>query len=347
MASNLETVAQTVLITGVSGFIAKHAARAFLAAGYRVRGTVRDRRWVDPVRAALGALADSGAALEFCEADLLADAGWDAATAGCDAIIHVACPDPVVQPKNENDLIQPAVDGTLRVLRSATRNDVPRFVYTSSIFAVMLGHPKDRTDYDASAWSDLSDRHLTPYARAKTLGERAARDFVAEADGMQFVSINPGFVFGPALDRRLNSSTEMIRMFLAGRYPRAPRLNIPAVDVRDVADLHVVAAEQAPAAPDRLLAVAGSPWMIEITRAIRKRFGPVARRCPDKEMADWIVRPIAMVDRAARSVLHQLGREYRIDADTARVALDREFVPPLESALATVESLIDRALVTP
>ena len=338
-------MARTVLITGISGFIAKHTALAFLEAGHRVRGTVRDPAWIEPVRRTLAAHGDIDA-LEFCEADLLSDVGWRDAAAGSDSVVHVACPDPVVQPKDEREIIEPAVDGSLRVLRAAARCGVSQFVHTSSIFAVMLGHDRERIDYDASDWTDLTASNLTPYARAKTLGERAARrSAAAECAGMRYVSVNPGYVFGPPLDRRLNSSTEMIRMFLRGKYPRVPRLSLPSVDVRDVARLHLAAVEQTDLVPDRLLAVAGSPWMVEFTRAIRERFGPAARRCADKEMGDWMLRLLALVDGAARTVLPQLGGEYRIDASDARAALGAEFVPPLDAALATAEVLIGSGLV--
>lgn len=336
---------KTVLVTGISGLIARHVALAFLDAGYRVRGTLRDMSKADGLRETLSRHTDIGL-LEFAEADLLGDAGWDEAVTGCEGVAHVASPNPLVQPKDEDKLVRPAVDGTMRVLRAAERHKVKRFVHTSSIFAVILGHPRDRTHFDAGDWTDLNGAGVTPYGRSKTLAEKAARAFVRESGtAMRYASINPGYVFGPALDREINASTEMIRLFLAGKYPGAPRLCLPVVDVRDVAKSHVMAMETDDLVNDRYLVVADCTWTIAITRALHEKLGSDGRRSPTRELPDWLVWLIGLVDPAARGIRSELGKEIDIETGAARRLLGADFIPGIDSAVACAKSLIDLDLV--
>ena len=265
---------KTVLITGIDGFVAKHCAVTFLDAGYKVRGSLLDPTWADDVRATLAAHADVSG-LEFETADLLTDTGWDAAAKGCEIIAHVASPDPIAQPRNPEDLIRPAVDGTLRVLRAARSSGVRRVVQTSSIFATYYGHSQRTGMFDATDWSDLDGPGVTPYARSKTLAERAARDFVTRQGGPEYVSLLPGYIFGPTLDANLCASITLIRMLLQGKYPGAPRLCLPVVDVRDVARAHLAAAEAEGIAGGRYLLVVDSIWMIDLARVATR----LRRRC--------------------------------------------------------------------
>ncbi len=214
----------TVLITGISGFIARHCAVELLNAGYGVRGTVRSLRRAAEVRDSIAKHTDV-AALEFAEADLESDAGWPEAVAGCAHVLHVASPFPAKQPRDAQQLIRPAVEGTLRVLRASAAAGVERLVQTSSMVAVMYGHPRERTAAFAEAdWTRVEDPGVTPYAKSKTLAERAAREFAAQdRSGMHYSSVNPGLVLGPALDRDIGTSAEIIQMFLRGKYPGAPR----------------------------------------------------------------------------------------------------------------------------
>ena len=228
-----------ILITGISGFIAKHCAVELLNHGYRVRGTLRSLKKADEVRATLARHADL-AGIEFAEADLNADNGWDDAAKGVHGVLHVASPFPVAQPKDENDLIRPAVDGTMRVLKAAVANGAKRFVQTSSSVAVMYGHAKDRTaPFTEDDWSNLDGAGISAYAKSKTLAERAARGHIAlTKPDMHYSTVNPGFVLGPLLDRDMGTSGEVIQMFLKGKYPGCPKLSFAAVDVRDIAKMH-------------------------------------------------------------------------------------------------------------
>lgn len=335
-----------VLITGISGFIAKHCAVELLNAGYRVRGTVRKGTAREAVRATLGQHADVGA-LEFVEADLLSDDRWTKAVDGCSGVLHVASPFPSSQPKDENVLIRPAVDGTLRVLRAASAAGVPRFVQTSSMVAVMYGHARARTaPYTEADWTIVESPGVTAYAKSKTLAERAAREFVAgERGGPCYASVNPGLVLGPALDRDIGTSADLIRSFLRGKYPGCPRLSMPCVDVRDVARMHRLALEADQPSGARYLAVAESIWFIDLARAIREALGRPARRVPTRLLPDWAVKLVALFDPMARQAVPDLGRWYGVDNSQTRRALGIEFIPAGKAAAATAESLVRLGLV--
>jgi dihydroflavonol-4-reductase len=335
-----------VLISGISGFIAKHCAIEMLSAGYRVRGTVRSLQRSPQVRETLARHADVSQ-LEFAAADLESDAGWPEALAGCDAVLHVASPFPSSQPKDEQVLIRPAVEGTLRVLRAARAAGVARLVQTSSCVAVMYGHPATRTvPYTEADWTVLDTPGVTAYAKSKTLAERAARDFMSrEGAGLHYASVNPGFVMGPALDRDVGASAEIIQMVMRGKYPGAPRLAFPCVDVRDVARAQRRALEVDAPSGGRYLCVAGSLWMIEIARAIRDGLGPAGRKAPSRELPDWLVRLVAIFDPTARQAVCDLGRRFDVDNTLTRRALGLDFIPADQAAVAMARSLAELKLV--
>jgi dihydroflavonol-4-reductase len=336
----------TVLISGISGFIARHCAVEMLKAGYCVRGTVRSLSRGEGVRASLAKHADVSR-LEFAEADLESDAGWHEAVAGSTHVLHVASPFPATQPKDEQEVIRPAVQGTLRVLEAAAAGGVERFVQTSSMVAVMYGHPADRAaPFTEADWTRVEDPTVTPYAKSKTLAERAARDFMQQRKpAMHYSSVNPGLVLGPALDRDIGTSAEIIQMFLKGKYPGAPRMSVPVVDVRDVARMQRLAIETDAPSGGRYLGVADCQWLIEISRAIRERLGPAARKAPSRELPDWAVKLVAIFDPTARQAVPELGRELRVDNSLTRRMLGMDFIPAPEAAGAMARSLVELRLV--
>jgi dihydroflavonol-4-reductase len=335
----------TVLVTGISGFIAKHCAVEMLNAGYAVRGTVRSMARSAPVRDTLAKHADVSR-LQFAEADLESDAGWSEAFDGCTQLMHVASPFPTNQPRDEQVLIRPAVEGTLRVLRAASAAGIERVVQTSSMVAVMYGHPRQRSEpFTEQDWTRLDSPDVTPYAKSKTLAEKAAREFISEdRSGLHYCSVNPGLVLGPALDRDIGASAEIIQMFLKGKYPGAPRMSIPCVDVRDVARMHRLALETSEPGGGRYLAVAGTLWMIEIARAIRAELGTAARKVPSRELPDWMIRLVALFDPTARQAVPELGKWIEVDNSETRRALGMNFIPSSEAAVAMARSLVQLQL---
>jgi len=326
------------LITGISGFVAKHCAVEFANAGYQVRGTVRDPSKIDNVRKTLSNHIDIGA-LDFAVCDLLEDDGWSEAVSGCDCVIHVASPDPLAQPKNDQVLVRPAVDGTLRVLNAVRKHGVKKFVHTSSAFAAFYGRGREQTEYDESDWTDLDGPGVTPYAKSKTLSERAARDFTSNHPEIHYTSINPGYIFGPTLDDDLSSSIEIIRLMLSGKYPGVARLCMPCVDVRDVARAHLRAVECNNPSGRRYMLVSESPWMVDIARILHAMPDGLGRRSPVTELQKWIVWLIGIYDLPVRSIRPELGRTINIDSNRATQELGFSYRTAEQAVQATGDSL--------
>lgn len=335
-----------ILITGISGFIAKHCAVELLRHGYKVRGTLRDLAKADEVRATIAKNA-GGAEIEFVEADLGSDKGWDKASKGVHGVLHVASPFPVAQPRDENVLIRPAVDGTMRVLKAAIAAGAARFVQTSSSVAVMYGHSIDRTaPFTEDDWSNLEGPGISAYAKSKTLAEQAARGFIAEMKpDLHYSTVNPGFVLGPLLDRDMGTSGEVIQMFLRGKYPGCPKLSFATVDVRDVAKMHRLALETAEPGGGRYIGVSETAWFIEMMRPIKAKLGDRARKVPSRELPNFMIKLIGMFDPAARGIVPELGHFMKVDNSRTRKALAMEFIPVSESAPAMAQSLVDHGLV--
>ncbi|MGJ5207152.1 SDR family oxidoreductase [Bradyrhizobium sp. HKCCYLR20261] len=339
-----------VLVTGGSGFIAVHTILQLLAARHRVRATLRSLDRASEVRAMLrrGGTADAGA-VAFHAADLTSDDGWSAAAAGCDYVLHIASPLPDYVPSNADELIVPARDGTLRVLRAAREAGVKRVVLTSSFSAVAYGHPPRTTPFDEADWSDLAGPDVQPYPKSKTLAERAAWDFVTrEGAGLELVSICPVAVLGPVLGPDFSPSIALVQALMQGRAPLAPKIHLGLVDVRDVADLHLRAMTAPSASGERFLAVAGPPLsVIEIAEVLRLRMGEAGRCAPRFEMPNWLARIVALGVPQLRDVKPLLGLRRAATSDKARRLLGWNPRPNDEIIIATAESLSRLGLVRP
>jgi dihydroflavonol-4-reductase len=331
-----------VLLTGVSGFIAKRIACDLLDAGYTVRGSLRSAARADEVRDALRAhLADPDALdrLSFVELDLTSDAGWAAAMGGVDAVLHTASPFPMVQPKDDDDLIRPAVDGTLRALRAAQAAGVRRVVLTSSMVAIM--HSTDRTgpERDEDDWSDPDAPTTTAYDRSKTLAERAAWDFATEHPEMQLTTINPGLITGTPLDAHYGTSLALIERVFLSKDPMVPNLGLPIVDLADVSLMHIRAMERPETAGQRFIGC-DSFWMLpEIARLF-------ARNWPDRKYSTrvaprFVLRALALFDPAIRSALPSLDIRLAPDNGRARAALGIDFTPAEDSLLASARFIAE------
>lgn len=336
----------TILVTGISGFIAKHCAVELLNHGYRVRGTVRNLAKADYVRKTLADHADI-TGLDFAAADLLSDDGWHDAAKGVHGVLHLASPFPLVQPRNADELIRPAVDGTLRVLRAAVAAGASRFVQTSSTVAIIFGHGHSRLSaYTEADWTDVDGPGVTAYSKSKTLAERAARDYVAaQGPALHYASVNPGFVLGPLLDREFGSSAKLIADCLRGKYPGCPKLSFAVVDVRDVAKVHRLALDTSEPTGGRYLAISEAVWFKDIMLPIKAQLGARASKVPTKVMPNWAVKFVALFDPATRPILPDLGHELRIDNSATRKTLGIDFIAVTESAPAMAESLLRFGLV--
>ena len=338
---------QTVLLTGASGYIAKHIAVQLLNAGYAVRASLRNLNRADEVRAAVlphvtGAV---GERLTFVALDLELDAGWAEALSGVDVLMHTASPFPLSQPKNAQDLIRPAVQGALRALNAAKAAGVMRVVLTSSSAAVAGGPlPPGKTAFDESDWTDPNAPGTSAYTQSKTLAERAAWDFVRDiAPQMQLTTINPGLVIGQPLDKHFGSSVSVVERFLNAKDPMLPRFGLPAVDVRDVALAHVRALATPSSAGKRYITSDRFLWFTDMGQILKARFP--TRKIVTRQAPDFVVRILALFDKAIASILPVLGKRNEVSGARAQAELGITFRDARESLVETAQFLIDNKLV--
>ncbi|HET6500217.1 MAG TPA: aldehyde reductase [Amycolatopsis sp.] len=313
-----------------------------LGEGYRVRTTVRSRDREARVRQDLRAMGvTTGEALTFIEADLTRDAGWADAVVGCRYVLHVASPFPGGEPEHEDEVIVPAREGTLRVLRAARDAGVERTVVTSSFAAIGYGHPETDRAFTEEDWTDTT-APIAPYVKSKALAERAAWDFVqGEGKGLELTVVNPVGIFGPVAGADYSSSIGMISQLLTGALPGTPRLYFAVVDVRDVADLHLRAMTSPKAAGQRFIAAAGDAisWH-EVALAIRDRLGDAAKAVPATELPDEVVRAAAETNPGLRGILPNLGVIRHVSNEKARSVLDWRPRSAADTVAATAESLL-------
>ncbi len=310
-----------VLLTGASGFIAKRITLDLLDAGHAVRGSLRSLKRADEVRAAVRPhLRDPDALdrLSFVELDLTRDQGWAEAMAGMTALIHTASPFPMAPPRDENELIRPAVDGTLRALRAAQSAGVMRVVLTSSVVAIEANAKVGREKLTEADWSDVSHPRSTPYYKSKTLAERAAWDFVAQHPEMQLTTINPSLVLGRPLDADFGTSLQLIERILSGKDPMQPDIGFGIVDVADVSAMHPESAGK------RYIASGPSATMPEVARHLAKRFPN--RRIATRVAPVFVLRLLGLFDRSVKTVLPALGAPPVFDGSRARKELGIEFI---------------------
>jgi nucleoside-diphosphate-sugar epimerase len=339
---------ERVLVTGGSGFLGAHCILQLLDAGYRVRTTVRSLKREADVRAMLKiGGADTGEELSFVVTDLMKDTGWPEALAGCDYVLHIASPFPPNQPKNEDELIIPAREGTLRVLRAARDAGVKRVVLTSSIAAVSHGSQPANHLFTEEDWTDLNIGHLRPYIKSKTLAERAAWDFIAREGGaLGLAVVNPGGICGPVLGADYSTSIQVVQRLMDGAAPGCPRLFFSIVDVRDVVDLHLRAMTNPIANGQRFLAVAGDSMTIQqIALILKRRLGDAARRVPTRKLPDWLVRLVSLADPSIAQFVPELGKPLNAANAKARNMLGWSPRSSEEAIVATAESLLQLGLL--
>jgi nucleoside-diphosphate-sugar epimerase len=335
-------MADRVLVTGGTGFLGGWCVASLLERGYEVRTTVRDPAREAAVRETVKAAGvEPDGRLTVLAADLSADAGWPEAVAGCRYVLHVASPFPPVQPKDPDELIVPARDGALRVLRSALDAGVERVTMTSSVAAIRGDRPSSESaPYTESDWTDGNDPARTPYVRSKTLAEQAAWEH-ARAAGAEdrLATINPGAIIGPALSDDHSYSLQVIQRLLGGM-PAAPRLGFTFVDVRDVADLHLRALTTPAAGGERFIATDRFLWMPEVAKVLRERLGDAASKVPTRVAPNLMIRVMALFDGSVRSVVGDLGKRTWFSSEKARSTLGWTTRPVEDSIEETARSLL-------
>jgi dihydroflavonol-4-reductase len=333
----------TVLVTGGSGFLGGWCVVELLRRGHAVRTTVRSLSREAEVRARVGGEVEGAdGRLSVHAADLTSDAGWAEAIAGCDYVLHVASPFPPAQPDDPDELIVPARDGTLRVLRESLDAGVERIVVTSSVAAVRGGVTDASAPLTEADWTDGSNPQLEPYTRSKAIAERAAWDLVEErGEAGKLAAVNPGAILGPVLGADRSYSLQMVERLLKGA-PGTPRIGFSIVDVRDVADLHIRAMTAPEAGGERFIAVAQFMWMAEVAAVLRDRLGgPAAAKVPKRSVPDFLVRVMGLFDPSLRSVARQLGQKVELSSAKAESTLGWSPRPTDETIVDCARSLID------
>ena len=332
-------MAETVLVTGGTGYVGGWAIVALLEAGYDVRTTIRRASKEDAVRDAVGER------VGFAIADLTEDGGWDAAMAGVDYVLHVASPLGDENPKDADDLIVPARDGALRVLRAATRARVKRVVMTSAANAASPASYAADGVTDETLWT-VDSPSLPAYRRSKTLAEKAVWDFMAEYDGpTELTTVLPGAVFGPILTSDNVGTTQIIQRMLTGKMPGTPKIGLEVVDVRDLVDLHLRAMVAPEAAGQRFLGTGEFVWMREIAAALKDALGPQAARVRTRQLPNFMVRLAAITDPSLRAITISLGRRHRHSTAKAERVLGWKARPAAQTVVECAESLIAHGVV--
>lgn len=332
-------MAETVLVTGGSGFLGGWCIVELLQRGYEVRTTVRDLGREQEVRDAVSAGGQPGERLAVLAADLTKDDGWSEAVGGCDYVLHVASPFPPVQPRDPDELIVPAREGTLRVLRAAFSAGVKRTVVTSSVAAIAGGArtPGPLTEAD---WTDLDFAGLSPYVRSKTIAERAAWELAREQGAEdRLASVNPGAILGPLLSRDGSYSLEAIERLLKG-IPGTPKVGFSFVDARDVAALQVEAMLAPEAGGQRFIAVAEFLWMAEVAAVLRRELGADAAKVPTRGVPNPLVRAMALFDPGIRSITNQLGKKLTYSSEKAETTLGWSPRPIEQTIAETGRSIV-------
>ena len=330
-----------VLVTGVSGYIGEHCAVQLIKKGYAVKGSVRNLGKTDSVRAVIKAQVDSDEHLEFCQLNLLEDANWAEAMADCDYLLHVASPFVTQEPKDENDLIQPAVQGTLRALKAAKKAGIKRVVLTSSMVAMLEGI-SGVVDINQQSWTDTDVKHATAYLKSKTLAEKAAWDFIKQqendAQPLELVVVNPGPVYGPTLSGNLaGESMSMFKKLIAGEMPMLPQASINMSDVRDVAQIHVLALENEQANGQRFIVSTEQAYAFQDIAKILKENG--YDKVSTKLAPNFLLKFMAKFNSEMKGMRPFVGNTFSGDVNPTKKVFNWTPIKLEKTVLDTAESV--------
>lgn len=337
-----------VLVTGATGFIAGHVILQLLEAGHEVRGTARSASSAAKLNATLSKYAGKPVAIELVAANLERDDGWAEAVAGMDFVQHVASPFPSGVPKNPDELIRPATDGALRVLKASRAAGVKRVVMTSSMAAIAYGWGENRppvlTEEHWSNPDNLKDN--TAYTRSKTIAERAAWVYInGEGKGLELAVINPAAVLGPVMSGDLSASLELLTMPLSGKLPAVPRIGFGIVDVRDVATAQVAAMTVPGAAGERFLVSQPFMWFSDVADVLREAFPAYARKLPKGTMPDVMLKIVAAFNPTLKQIIPELGRQRQVSNEKAKRVLGWKPRTAKQAIVDGAQSLIDAGVV--
>ncbi|KAF2512811.1 aldehyde reductase [Flavobacterium zhairuonense] len=338
---------KTVLVTGGSGFIAVHCILKLLEEGYSVKTTLRSLNRQDEVKQMLRVgginMFDN---LSFIEADLSNDKNWDEAVHGCEFVLHVASPTPVIQFTHEDELINPAKDGVLRVLKASRNANVKRVVLTSAFGAVGMGHKNRKTPYTEEDWTNI-DSNIHAYQKSKTIAEQTAWEFIKNEGGdLELSAVNPVGVMGPLLGPDYSHSHQMIKQMLDGDIKACPKISSCYVDVRDVADLHLLAMTHPKAKGERFLATTGDVLsMLDVAKILKNKLGTNAEKVPTKELPNWVLKASALKKPSLKMLVTLLGQYMQASGEKAKKTLNWSPRSNEEAILATAESLLKLGLI--
>ena len=340
-------MSELVLLTGISGFIAKHIALKLLQKGYNVRGTIRKPEHEESVTAALKSHGADTSRLSFVIADLNNEAGWENALDGVDFVQHVASPFPIEQPRDREALVPAAKKGALRVLDASKKAEVKRIVFTSSMVAMMYRENRPRQlEVDESDWTNPEWNKLSAYIVSKTRAEQAAWEWAEKEKWKdRLIVVNPGFVLGPGLDSRIGTSLNVIQLIMEGAYPAVPGVYFPIVDVRDLADLHLKAMIVPKIGGRRLIGAGETMSMSEMARHLKQLFPDRAKKIPTATLPHFFVRLLSNFDRTLRSVTPDLGVIPITNSRYVTELTGVTFREPGESVQAAAQSLLDFGVV--
>jgi len=332
---------KTVVVTGVTGFLGSHTSIQLLKAGFNVRGTLRSlKRSTEIKKIILDQVGDTQATISFFECDLSKDKGWDKAMESADYVIHTASPFLSYIPKDENEIIKPAVEGTLRVLKMANDHHVQRVVLTSSVAAILYGHEGKLQTEDC--WTETDNKRVTPYYKSKTLAERAAWDF-SKKTGLQLSVINPGIILGPVLESDYGTSAEVIIKLMDKSLPAIPKIGFTVSDVRDVAQAHILAMTSPEAVGERYIAASKFMWMSDIADTLREQFP--THKIPTRTLPNCLVKILSYFDPALKTVVKDLGFKHNMSNEKAKKQLNWNQRSEEKTILDTTQSLIKQGAI--
>ena len=334
---------ETVLVTGGTGFIGLHCLQQLLDKGYKVRTTIRSESRKQEVMEAMKKHSSNCENLEFFIADLLSDDGWSEAVTGSKYVLHVASPFFLGEPENEDVFIKPAVEGTLRVLKACADSDVQKVVLTSSFAAVGYGHSREKEVYTEEDWSSV-DGEISPYAKSKTIAEKAAWEFVEnleESKKFELTVINPVAVTGPMLTSDIGSSNDFLLKLISGSMPACPKIHMGYIDVRDVAKAHIFSMTEEKTNGERIIVSENEMFFAEVGKTLNEAG---FKKSPTKEMPNFLVKIMSLFVGELKTLLSALNRKGDIDKTKAKSFFNWDYISTEQSVTETAQQLQDMGL---